>query len=200
MASRYNSDMRLFYAAYLSRENMDAYQTSVDRLIRDVPGVLRSIPHRTHHLTLAFVGDIADDEVDLCSSALDVLDGVAAFEISLGPPALLKGRGRPRLIRVGITEGQEEVQGVQAAIISRVSEDLPSIDTRSKPPHITLARFKKNANSGDARAVERALDRYLEIPLPLQDRFASAQLVKSTLTPSGPIYETLREVHLVDGP
>ena len=190
--------MRLFYAAYLSRENMDAYQALVDGLIQRVPGVLRSIPNRTHHLTLAFLGEIAESDLEKCSAAIDAVEGCEAFEYSLGRPSLLLGRGRPRLIRVGVTRGSDRVSKVQAALVSSVSEQITSIDTRFKPPHITLARFKKNARRSQARQVETAVARH-DTPLPQRGHFSCLQLVKSTLTPSGPIYETLHEVHLAVG-
>ena len=188
--------MRLFYAAYLSSENMRGYQVLVDRLIEEVPGVLRTIPHQTHHLTLAFLGEIAESDVQKCAAVLEVLEEYEAFGYSLGPPGLLMGRGRPRLIHVSVTSGGEQIHRAQTALISRLSEQLPSIDTRSKPPHITLARFKKNADKSQARRVDLALSRLLDSSQPVQDRFSSVQLVKSTLTPSGPIYEVVREAHL----
>ena len=187
--------MRLFYAAYLSRENMDAYQALVDGLIQGVPGVLRSIPHRTHHMTLAFLGEIAESAVDKCSAALDAARGFEVFEYSLGPPSLLLGRGRPRLIRVSLSTGAQRVQEVQAALLASLATSLSSIDSRSKSPHITLARFKKNAQRSQARRVEAAIDQ-CATPLPKGDHFSSVQLVKSTLTPSGPVYETIQEVRL----
>ncbi len=190
--------MRLFYAACLSRENMDVYQALVDGLIQRVPGVLRSIPNRTHHLTLAFLGEIAGSEVQECSAAIDAVEGCEAFEYSLGRPSLLLGRGRPRLIRVSLSTGVQRVQEVQAALLASLATSHSSIDSRSKPPHTTLARFKKNAQRSQARRVEAAIDQ-CATPLPKGDQFSSVQLVKSTLTPSGPIYETLREVHLASG-
>lgn len=191
--------MRLFYSAYLNRENMGAYQALVDRLVHEAPGVLRSIPPLTHHLTLAFLGEIAEGDVEKCSSALDAVERFVAFEYSLGPPNILMGRGRPRLIRVSTTEGVEQVREIQTALISRVAENLSSIETRFKPPHITLARFKKYAHRAQARQVEAALARDLDTPLPERDRFSSVKLVKSTLAPSGPNYETLCEIHLAGG-
>ena len=175
---------------------MDAYQALVEGLILEVPGVLRSIPPGTHHLTLAFLGDIAESDIDRCSAALDEVGSFEAFEYSLGPPNLLSGRGRPRLVRVSTTEGVEQVRSVQKALISRVAQAVPSIDTRSKPPHITLARFKKFAHRPQARQIEAALGRMTDLAIPERDRFSSVRLVKSTLAPSGPIYETLREAPL----
>ena len=107
------------------------------------------------------------------------------------------GRGRPRLIRVSVTDGMDLVRSVQTTLISRASEQLPSLDTRSKPPHITLARFKKGAKRSQARQVEAAIERY-DTQLPVEDYFSRVKLVKSDLTPSGPIYETLCESHLAE--
>jgi len=188
--------MRLFYAAYLSRENMQAYQALVDQLIEEVPGTLRSVPHQTQHLTLAFLGEIAESDVDICSSVLEAVERFHAFRFSLGPPTILMGRGNPRLIRASVTEGSEQVSEIQRVLISGVSERLLSINSRPKPPHVTVARFNKKAHRPQARQVEDALERHLGPPLPGEDHFSTVHLVKSSLTQSGPIYETVKEVRL----
>lgn len=188
--------MRLFYATYLSLEVMRAYQNLIDSLIKAVPGTLRSVPRQSHHLTLAFLGDIPDSDVEKCLSALDTLKGIEAFDYSLDLPVILMGRGRPRLIHVGLNTNVDRVSEIQNTLISSVTGAVPSLDTRSKPPHVTLARFQKNAKRPQARQVEQALGQVGNENLPAADRFSSIQLVKSDLTSSGPSYETLREIRL----
>ena len=195
-AGRYNSNMRLFYAAYLSRENMHAYQALVDRLIEEVPGTLRSIPPETYHLTLAFLEEIAENGLGKCIAALEAVGSFEAFSLSLGQPRVLKGRGRPRLICVDVTEGTDQVSELQKNLRSHLIELFPSKDVRPKPPHVTLARFKKNSRSSQARRVDEALARHCDYSARWKDRFSSVHLVKSSLTPSGPIYETVKEVRL----
>lgn len=188
--------MRLFYAAYLSPENMRAYRDLVDRLIVDVPGALRQVPRGTHHLTLAFLGEIGDSDLEACVTALFATERIDAFSISLERPSILKGRGRPRLIRTDIGEGKEKVSYVQATLIAHLTKVLPKLDLRTKPPHVTLARFSKFARSHQARQVDDALARHFldeEIGI---DTLSEVRLVKSTLSPSGPIYETVREARL----
>ena len=193
---RYNVGVRLFYAAYLSPENMRAYQDLVDRLIDDVPGVLRSIPPKSHHLTLAFLGEIRDDEVDKCATALQSVERVKTFPISLSHPRILKGRGRPRLMCVDVNDGKGKVSDVQATLIAHLTKGLPSLDLRSKPPHVTLARFSRKARARQARLVEEATAKRLEAAPPWGDQVDSVQLVRSSLTPTGPIYETVAEADL----
>jgi 2'-5' RNA ligase len=190
--------MRLFYAAYLSEDNMRAYQALVDHLVQEVPDTLRSVPHRTHHLTLAFLGEIDDCDVDQCRATLAEISGVQAFSYALGAPTLLVGRGRPRLIRVDVTDGLEAVRRLQASLLDGLVAEISGLDTRSKPPHVTLARFRKNARRPEATAVKRALERVDRSRLPGRQRFGAVHLVRSSLTPSGPIYETLDRVDLAD--
>jgi 2'-5' RNA ligase len=193
---RYNGGVRLFYASFLSTANMQAYQAMVDGLNSDLPGVLRSIPPKSHHLTLAFLGEIADSDVDKCTSALQAVERVEAFPISLSQPRILKGRGRPRLVCVDITDGSERVSGVQATLIAHLSKSLPALDLRIKPAHVTLARFNKNARAQQARVIDEATAKRYDDSLPWKDRFASVRLMKSSLTSSGPIYKTVAEAHL----
>lgn len=188
--------MRLFYAAFLSDENMRAYQLLVEELVREVPGALRSIPPETHHLTLAFLGEIADAEGEACVSALVAIERLHAFDFTLDRPRILTGRGRPRLICTGLTEGRERVSEVQAALTSELEGRLSALDLRPKPPHVTLARFHKRARRSQARRVEDALARHYDAASRWQDRFARVHLVKSSLTPSGPVYESLAEAGL----
>jgi 2'-5' RNA ligase len=191
--------MRLFYASFLAPENMSAYESLVERLRTEVPRVLRPIPARSHHLTLAFLGDVADDDVDQCLAVLDTVTGSPASSFTLGQPRILYGRGRPRLISADLGEGGEHVSRLQQLLCDEILQALPSLDLRPKPAHVTLARFGKRTNRQTARRVEEALARQ-EDPKPTRtDRLVAVQLVKSSLTPTGPIYESLGETSLPSG-
>lgn len=190
--------MRLFYAAFLSDENMRAYQVLVEKLTREVPGALRSIPAATHHLTLAFLGEIADAETEVCKSVLAPIEQLEAFDFTLGRPRILKGRGRPRLICADVTKGKERISEAQSALTLELEARLPALGLQPKPPHVTLARFHKKARRSQARQVEEALSRRYDESSRWQDRFASVHLVRSSLTPSGPVYESLAEASLSD--
>ncbi len=190
--------MRLFYAAYLAPENMLAYEALIDGLLREVPGALRSIPQQTHHLTLAFLGEIPQNRLAVCVSALSDIERRDAFPIALGRPDILMGRGRPRLVRADVTENADKIDEIQAALLERLSGSLPSIDSRSKPAHVTLARFQKNAHRSQARRVREILRQLPDDSLPQKDRFSSVCLVQSSLTRTGPIYETIAQAELAE--
>lgn len=188
--------MRLFYASFLAAENMSAYESLVDRLQAEVSRALRPIPARTHHLTLTFLGEIADNDVDRCLQVLDSVQGTAATRFELEPPQILYGRGQPRLIYAALGEGGEQVSSLQRLLVNELRRVLPALDLRPKPPHVTLARFNRKANRQTARKVEAALTRHSDAAQTLNDHLSSVHLVKSSLTPTGPIYESLGEGRL----
>jgi 2'-5' RNA ligase len=191
--------VRLFYASFLAPENMSVYESLVAGLRDEVPRALRPLPARTHHLTLAFLGDVADGDVDKCLAVLDAATGSPASTFTLGQPRILYGRGRPRLICADLGEGGEHVSRLQQFLCDEILQALPSLDLRPKPPHVTLARFSKKANRQTARKVEEALARQEDAKPTRTDRLVTVQLVKSSLTPTGPIYESLGEATLSSG-
>lgn len=178
---------------------MAGYQALVDRVMSEVPGALRPIPPESHHLTLAFLGELSDDDVEKCRAGLAGVKELESFSFSLEPPRILKGRGRPRLVCVDVGAGTKQVSEVQAALVARLSRSLPSLKVRPKPPHATLARFRKSARRTEAAAVQEAIDRHFDTSRPWEDRLAEIHLVKSSLTPDGPIYESVQRALLSTG-
>jgi 2'-5' RNA ligase len=188
--------MRLFFAAFLNPVNMGDYQALVERLRRDVPGVLRPIPPESHHLTLAFLGELSDDDVANCRDDLASVADLGSFSFTLEPPEILMGRGRPRLVCVDVGVGTKQVSEVQSALVAHLSRSIPSLKVRPKPPHVTLARFKKSARRTEAAAVQEAIVRHFDTSHLWEDRLAEIHLVKSSLTSEGPIYETIQKARL----
>jgi 2'-5' RNA ligase len=188
--------MRLFYASFLSFENMHAYDSLVAGVDGDVPNALRSIPHGTHHLTLAFIGEVAENDVGRCLEVLDFAKEFPVIHFSLDRPRILYSRRSPRLVCAGLSAGSERVSMLQKQLLSEFLERFPESDVRVKPPHVTLARFKKRANREAAQKVAEALSGR-DGPSPDKtDSLTRVQLVKSVLTRTGPVYESLGESRL----
>ena len=184
--------MRLFLASFLSPDNREFYDSLVSDVISDVPDTLRPVPRDTQHLTMVFLGDIADTDLHGCVQALEAVGGIVAIRFALGPPRIMFARRSPRLVCVDLTSGVERVSALQKRLHINLSERLPTPITPPKPPHITLARFRKNANREAARRVAASLAQRIDPPASRSDQLTRVQLVKSTLTPSGPVYEGVR--------
>jgi 2'-5' RNA ligase len=137
------------------------------------------------HMTLKFIGEVDNDAVGKISSVLS--------SVTFSPYVLhITGIGtnnprQPRVIWCEIADG-----GVSAALHAKVEDALAllgiSRDDRPFRPHATLARVKQADSSllGWIRAI------------PPEDygtyTVEEFRLKKSTLTPRGPVYETLLEV------
>lgn len=188
--------MRLFYASFLDSQNMEAYEALIARISAAVPRVLRPIPHGTHHLTMAFLGEIGDNDLDGCLQALASTVASSTFDYSLGSPRILYARRSPRLICVDVENGAEKIASLQAQLHAAFLRRFPQSQVRAQHPHITLARFTRNARPQSAAAVSSALEAQAPQRLPQSDRLLSIHLVRSSLTSSGPVYESLGEAKL----
>jgi len=151
-----------------------------------MPGVKLVEPGLVH-ITLKFLGDIHEDKVEPIASALS--------EIRCKPfEAVIQGIGvfpKPSYVRVVWLGAQGDFETLHREV-ERVLSPFRFEKEGDFTPHATLARVKqpvnrielmekiKNIGDGDFGTF----------------RVASIHLKKSTLTPRGPIYETLKEIKL----
>ncbi len=154
--------------------------------VLNTPGIKLVEPAQVH-ITLKFLGDISEDNVEPIASALS--------QISCKPfEARIKGVGvfpKPAYIRV-IWLGAE---GNFEALHSEVERVLSSFNFEKDnkfSPHATLARVKQLREKATLLGKIKKLEDFDLGAMNVE----SITLKKSTLTPKGPIYETLREIKL----
>jgi 2'-5' RNA ligase len=95
------------------------------------------------HLTLAFLGHRALDEVDPARAAVRAMAGSPAPVLTLGEPLWLAPR-RPHVLTVALHDADGVLGALQAAIVERLADALPwQPDTRPFRPHITVARVRR---------------------------------------------------------
>lgn len=189
--------MRLFIGSMLSAADDAFYGELVGRLRASVgPRVLRPVPVGTCHLTHAFLGDVGGENLDAIDQVVRALaPRMAAVDIQLGRPEVLGGGRGPRALLVPVVSGRQALfdQQVDLALALRrvpVLEVLPL----PKPPHVTIGRFSRTATRRDGQLVtERIAQLADELRAVRIDRMA---LIRSTLTSSGPRYDSLLEISL----
>ena len=186
--------MRVFYAAFLGAETATFYDGLVGELSELLPGVVRAVPSGSHHLTMVFVGDVVEDELVHCMEALSALPTAARIPITLEPARVLYGRGSPRLILADVAKGAEALVSIQSELRGSHQERFPDKELRPRRTHATLARFSKGLHMDSGKRVEKTLRKLSNDSR--RDFITSIRLVKSSLTPSGPVYETLDERRL----
>ncbi len=181
---------RVFLAAWLGPGNQSYYADFVAALRSRA---IRPVPAGSVHLTLAFLPEVASDQVEVLA---DVVKAVARtsrpFDIRLGSATILWSRRDPRLIEVPVVEGAARYDELATALAAAIRRELPGVPfSPSKSPHATIARFRRQARRDDAEAIASAPttpDR--------SDRIEAIAVVVSTLTAEGPRYESAALVRL----
>jgi len=151
-------------------------------------GARLSIP-KSHglHITLKFLGDIKEDSVN---EILDILRRIAVnfapFEARIARVGGFPGLRNPRVLWIGV-----EDDGKLGEIAKVINMELSSVgfepESRAFRSHITIARVKSKSNIDKAIGIMREYES-AEFGVFRMERI---KLKKSTLTPTGAIYEDL---------
>lgn len=182
--------VRLFVAIEIPESWREAARLARTALERETRAPLRWVDPALMHLTLRFLGEVAEERLGTLRRALgdtvppvDVeltLDGTGTF----GPPV------RTSAVWLGVGGDGEALRvlagRVEAAV---VAAGLPS-EERPLSAHITLARVSRRATRDDRRAVAEAVT-LLPSPPPSSFRARSVTLVQSHLGRGGPRYQAL---------
>ena len=174
--------MRAFVAVELNEE----VKGKIAALQADLPSGIKRVEPANLHLTLAFLGEIDDVKAEEVATALDAVSAIP-FEAKCLGVGVFPSMNFVRVVWVGIREGAHALSLLHA----HTSDALAPLGFKKDEfsPHITIGRPK-------ARVDVREFIRRHE-----DDEFGSflvdkLVLKKSTLTPQGPIYETVHEKRL----
>ncbi len=175
--------MRLFVAVDVPDAISDAIERDVVGPLRDVlPGARWTRPEG-RHLTLKFLGEVADERLEGVGEAMSGAASRnerfdAAFDVLGGFPNMR----RPRVLWVGIGAGAEPLASLAGDIEAALEPLGFAGEDRPFRGHFTLARFPKPSMVGQLPAVS--------VP---SEPFAVAELVlfRSQLHPKGARYTAL---------
>lgn len=150
-----------------------------------VPESARRVPYGQLHLTVAFIGALPSTQGDTLAALLRE----HATPLAQAPVTRIEcwpGDAHPRLMVASLEMSDEFVELDWRVRSSMIEVGLP-VDARAFRPHITLARFAR-----DASAVTLSCDVAALPPM----RFSALVLYSSTLARQGARYEALASVPL----
>jgi len=153
--------------------------------VRKISADIRWVPENNRHLTLAFLGDRPESDIN---SLLRVFDETyqhrSRFQYCL--PALTRFPNAAGRILALTGQPAGPLEDLCQATRKLLDKNRIDFDQKRFRPHITLARIRK------ARQVKTAFDQQTEICLDI----ASVVLYQSTLNSTGSIYSRLKETKL----
>lgn len=175
---------------FIAVELPDKFTNEIQRIgsMIKIPGV-KLVEPRLVHITLKFLGDIHEDKVEPIVSALSQIK-CKPFE------AQIKGIGvfpKPSYVKVIWLGGHGDFETLHSEV-ERVLSKFKFKLEGDFTPHATLARVKQPV---DRTELMEKITNIGDTDLGTF-RVSSICLKKSTLTPHGPIYETLKEIKLSD--
>lgn len=145
------------------------------------------------HLTLQFLGDTAEERVPALAAALDrAAAGIVPFEIALRGVGGFPNLKRPRVLWLGVADGEAGLQASHRAVI-RETQALGIIpEDRPFAPHLTLARIKSS------KAIELLMQRLRRFTSKSAGKFLAEEitLFRSELHPDGARYTALHRAKM----
>ncbi|MEA3493301.1 MAG: RNA 2',3'-cyclic phosphodiesterase [Candidatus Margulisiibacteriota bacterium] len=182
--------MRAFISVELPDKVKEKIKEFIEEVIKELSDTeikVKWVKKENLHLTLKFLGWVDDKALDkLIALTEKAVSNSGSFEVSLGGAGTFPEGKNPKVVWVGTDRGGDKL----CDLADRLSKTGPRRETREFKAHLTIGRVK------DKRGVDKLLKKlekfkdikFGEISV---DRIF---IMKSTLTPKGPIYEIFREV------
>ena len=172
---------------------LDLAQGSLKRAFGGADPV-KWVPAHQFHFTLKFLGEIAEPDAVRAMAAVErAVAGFAPFALALRGLGAFPGPARPSVLWAGLSDGGAELARLATQVDREMSLAGFAPERRPFKPHLTLGRVREGAF----------------VPGAVQEALAKAAgqefgrlgvervvLMKSELTPRGPIYSIFGSANL----
>lgn len=181
--------MRLFVAVVPPVESI---ARAVEAVRRAGQQGLRWTPVENLHITVKFMGEVADAQVSGLCSALKGAELSGPIELRVAGITGFPGPGRPRILAAALTDDKAAMKSL-AERVDRVCHGLGfPLEARAFNPHITLARSGRRVMKLNAADIGAAEKRLCGLRFEVNEIFVMA----SNLSQAKPKYSTVAAVAL----
>lgn len=159
-------------------------------------GKLKTVERENVHMTLKFLGDVDENKTD---DIIKVLDSIAKdgknnkFKINLSGAGVFPNLSYIKVVWVGVSDGSKEILSLQQQIDEKLAP-LKFKKEKDFHPHFTVARVKF-LSPQDKKEIRNALSENSKTVFG-EFEAESFELMKSELTPEGPIYSVVKRFEL----
>lgn len=160
-----------------------------DRLHHVAPeSRVRWIPGENLHVTVWFLGEVADQTAETVCRAMSAPLAVPPFTLRLEGAGAFPPSGEPRALWLGLTSGRDSLLAVHDRLKSRLGALGFEPEKRPFSPHLTIGRVKE-ARPSTASAIRRVFRENTEI---IGDcEIGTVTLFRSRTMPTGSQYEVV---------
>lgn len=185
------SVIRAFIAIDLPPEVLQCLDDVSQQLKQELGGApVRWVPVENIHLTLKFLGDVSESNIDMLTDFLQsTVSNVKQFEFSVGGLGAYPKPHRPRVIWVGV-EAPPELMTAQRSVESEMSRLGYTRERRPFNPHLTLGRVSRHSTNQDVSNIADVIKTHTVGYLG-SARVTALHIYRSDLKSSGAIYTKL---------
>jgi 2'-5' RNA ligase len=143
------------------------------------------------HLTIKFLGNISSDQIPQITGIMKTAAGrVTPLELRLGGLGMFPSEQRPRVIWVALEGNTEPLATMQREIEQALAPLGFAPENREFTPHLTLGRVRDNASPEERKEIGGVV-KAKKVDYDASFTLRELSLMKSTLTPTGAIYNRL---------
>jgi 2'-5' RNA ligase len=184
---------RLFTAVDLGPETrrlIAAEQSALARVLTSSRGErLRLVRPPELHLTLVFIGEVADERMPVLVDAMNADIGMPAFDVEFGSCGVFPPEGPARVLWLGVRRGATELVRLFDLVADRLATAGIPRERRPFAPHLTLGRWRE-------RGPSRVRLQLPEVGRVAVEHVSSVTLFHSRLLPGGPEHTAIARARL----
>jgi 2'-5' RNA ligase len=188
--------LRLFIGVELDDAVRDSASAIANSLRRDLGSRVeaRWVPASNLHITLWFIGNVADGRTDEILRGLDRPFTIPVFDVHIAGLGAFPRSGAPRVFWLGVQSGAEHLAALHAALSPRLLSLGIEPERRAYSAHLTIARVKEVRGGRTVTDVRASLR---QVPADAGTcQVAAVTVFRSHLSPKGATYEALLRVPL----
>lgn len=184
--------VRAFVAVSVPQPARRILGSVIEDLKRKKISGVRWVDPKGIHATLKFLGEIEPESINGVLEGMERAGkGSQPFSVGLSGTGAFPNTRGPKVIWVGLSGDMERLKTLQTAIDEEMHSVLGlDLETRRFNPHLTLGRVRNGVLPAGQRDIGKALESF-RLKQSHEWTVNSVHLIQSTLTPDGPIYETL---------
>jgi len=180
--------LRIFVAVELARSIREKL-SEIERRLQGTGNRVKWVEVSSLHLTLKFLGEIEEELLQGVFAVCEkVAEEISPFVIELTGVGAFPNPSSPRVIWVGVEEGKERLESLALRLDEGLSQAGFPAERRKWIPHLTLGRVKELREAGKLKQlILQEKESYGG-----EMKVGEFSVIKSHLTPAGPLYTTLK--------
>jgi len=185
---------------FIALEMNEDAQRHLAEVIRQMTRVLSNIRWVNPsgiHLTLAFLGELTDEQLTKAAQATEIAaSNVNQFSYSLSRIGIFGPPNNPRVLWMGINEPSGILERLHSTLNKELIQQGFQVDARPFSPHLTLARIKAPLAYNEQQNLQNMLKQQRSVASRAY-HVRHIDVMKSELMRTGAKYTCLKECSLV---